>query len=647
MQRGRSNWTAGFAVLLAVATTASGGRLLAGDARLAWDAVARPSVTVAETVAACRSGPPYYAAVRHGATVDIPLGVVLVRDTSSSDVFSTAAAQPALATDSQIGTVYGLAVDTPRGQIYAGAAFRVGGPYGPGGPGAIYQIDLATGAIRSWATVSPDWDHHSTLDPNKGFEDDSRFVGVSGLGDIDLDASGPSVLAVNLSSRRIERFAVPDGRHLGGFDHGAAGTAWSASARPFGLGLSGQDVLHGVVRTDAGADGALSAHVYRSRLDGSEMHQVLEFALPVAEAGAAEGWSPWSFDRPSYTTEAREPMLVDLVERQDGDLILGFRIRREDQSHWGAYTRWGALLVANRHPDGTFDPPEAWASADGPPCTGWCGPRGSLAPVPGQDAVIAGFGDGLRWLAAPGTGPVGPVDGHEPLVADGGTVGDVEVICPAGPPNVLYLPTVDRQACGLAKPLDLVLVLDMSTSMRQQLADGRPKHAAVVAAAQALLNALDFDSGMSRVGVVGFNDRAWVATDLTGDGGQARAAVSGLPADIAEGTRLDLALNLAAEVVHRHRPEVPVAVLLLTDGRPNRVPPAADGNVETTVLNAAGRVQAAGAVLHAVGFGMPADLGEALLRAVAGGPSRYHQAADAVALTTLMAGLGDDFGCGR
>jgi hypothetical protein len=65
-----------------------------------------------------------------------------------------------LATHRDIGAVYGVAFDWRRGVVYAAAYTKRLAPYGPGGPGAVYAVDLATGAARTFATLPNGPDCH-------------------------------------------------------------------------------------------------------------------------------------------------------------------------------------------------------------------------------------------------------------------------------------------------------------------------------------------------------------------------------------------------------------------------------------------------------------------------------------------------------
>jgi len=211
------------------------------------------------------------------------------------------------------------------------------------------------------------------------------------------------------------------------------------------------------------------------------------------------------------------------------------------------------------------------------------------------------------------------------------------------PWHTIYLPLAARSPVCIVKrvEVDVVLVLDMSTSMERETGAGRSKRDAALAAARQFVDQLGaVTAGRDRVAVVGFNDRAWTAGALGTDLGRARAAIAALPADTREGTRLDLALEEALRALGAAGPapgngNVP-AVVLLTDGLPNRVPtPVPAGSQEDTVLAAAERLKAAGAVLYTVGLGHESDVRGWMLRLAASAPELYYETPDAEQLAAI------------
>ncbi len=213
-------------------------------------------------------------------------------------------------------------------------------------------------------------------------------------------------------------------------------------------------------------------------------------------------------------------------------------------------------------------------------------------------------------------------------------------------PGPIYLPVLSERAC-LPGRLAVALVLDMSTSMRRPLADGRPKVAAVLEAAGAFLARLDLERGGHRAALAGFNDRAWTALPLSADRAVLAAALADLPAGMAEGTRLDLALAEGMTLLSAAPSGTTPVLVLLTDGLPNRVPtPLPQGSQEETVLAAAARARAKGVRLYAIGVGrpdapeLPDRIDAALLTAIAGDRSRYFEADDSPAIDRAWQALG-------
>lgn len=209
----------------------------------------------------------------------------------------------------------------------------------------------------------------------------------------------------------------------------------------------------------------------------------------------------------------------------------------------------------------------------------------------------------------------------------------------------IYLPFLhwEKEVCiPESVYADVVLVLDLSTSMdRPTREGGRSKHDAALAAARTFLGLLAWagenPDAHDQVAIVGFNDDAWIESPLGGRQEEAAAGLARLPARIAQGTRLDLALGQAHTALFSgsrragNRP----TVILLTDGLPNRVPfgPGSSSpdcpDQECTVLRAAAALKGAGARLFTVGLGDAGDVFQRLLGEAASAPADFFLAPDA------------------
>lgn len=321
---------------------------------------------LAELAAACTDGRPYLVTSCYAPTAGDPApslpSLVLFRDTPDD------AGQRLLAGHAQVGSTWGLAYDGAGGALYAGAFRKRGVALGPGGEGAIYRLDLASGELRLFARL-PGVDDHGGGDGGAGgsggdgseargparsrAEADPadalalREAGRRGLGDLDLDSRAGLLFAVDLSDRRIHRLDLADGRHLGSQPHGAAAEPWAAEARPFGLAVHGDRLYHALVRTAelSGRAADLEARVYSSRYDGADLR--LEARLPLAgergllrqtPGGPAESlaWQPWTDALPPAGDGpwliGPQPLAADIAFTADGDLALGLRDRLVDMS---------------------------------------------------------------------------------------------------------------------------------------------------------------------------------------------------------------------------------------------------------------------------------------------------------------------------
>ena len=308
---------------------------------------------------ACDAGEPYLAATSFRGLARESSNRAYDTNAPAVVAFSDTPAnrpQYRLATYEQVGAVWGLAYRMSDRSVYAAAYHKVQLPFGPGGPGAVYRIDLDTGDVAKLLTVPNAGEDLHQLEADA---DAAAEVGTSrtSLGDIDLSEDESELFVTNLSDRRIYRFQLPSGQLLGSFAHGAAQEPWSDTARPFGLAVKDGQVYQGVVRSaeDTHRRNDLAAYVYQSAPDGTAMTQVLAFALdfrrgrvdptrfgaltilPVnPDSDWSLDWQPWrdGYRLRGETYQALSPypmpLLTDLAFDDAGNLILGFRDRRSD-----------------------------------------------------------------------------------------------------------------------------------------------------------------------------------------------------------------------------------------------------------------------------------------------------------------------------
>ncbi len=178
-------------------------------------------------------------------------------------------------------------------------------------------------------------------------------------------------------------------------------------------------------------------------------------------------------------------------------------------------------------------------------------------------------------------------------------------------PSTVFLPILYAQRCEtLPVPLEVALVLDVSSSMSQPTEPGGvTKLAAAQAAADAFVAAI---RDQDRAAVVAFDAAAHIVSPLSADKDAARRAIGQLAAG--SGTAIDLGLLAGRDALGAGRPDALQVLVLLTDGRPST---SADA-----VRAAGATIRGGGIDLYTVGLG--ADVDGALLTEVAGDSAHYY-----------------------
>jgi Mg-chelatase subunit ChlD len=227
---------------------------------------------------------------------------------------------------------------------------------------------------------------------------------------------------------------------------------------------------------------------------------------------------------------------------------------------------------------------------------------------------------------------------------------------PTPVPGPIYLPLTLHEICQPSRThTHVALVLDMSTSMLQRHADGRPKAEVAQEAARLFMSGMHFapdvDGASDRLAIVGFNREAWIQQSLSRNPAELEAAIRDLPQGMREHSRLDLAFERGAEALRGAPDRADSSVLVvLTDGMPNQVPYAEDHTMETTVLRQAAAAKAAGITVYTIGLGQSSgpnrEINADLLRAAASNPSKYYEAPDASRLSEIYGTLTRVIPCG-
>jgi len=182
------------------------------------------------------------------------------------------------------------------------------------------------------------------------------------------------------------------------------------------------------------------------------------------------------------------------------------------------------------------------------------------------------------------------------------------------------------------RPVDIVLVIDASTSMLEPIAGGQTR---IAAAKEGAKRFVDRMREVDHAAVLAFNDGVRTMTPLSGDREGIKAAIDAI--DLAPWTRIDLALDAARAELTSERVQSGSrkAIVLLTDGEPTHTTP---GAVRASAAAARGV-----ATVFTIGVGTAVDA--QLLVDVAGQADQYATVDDAAALVRLYAKIAERIAC--
>ncbi len=631
------------------------------------------------------------------------IAVALARDTEDDRFDGSYGNLVALARRPRVGTVHGVAFDSRHEVAYVGAVAQGDMALGPLGLGGIYRIRVLGRAVDDWTTLAA-----GTLDAARPLD---RDVGRLGLGDLDMAGDGKLLFAANSYDRQVYVLSVEDATEMAVIPSPARAESWFEDSILFGLGVRGEYVYQGVVDSGyrySSSGGPVRGYVYRTRFDGTEAERVASIDLDYARTPR---WRSWGFVESSSSvngTEISYPILSDIDFDVAGNMYVGLL----DANYYRAFPRalpYGDVLRLSKRSESLWvmDSDSDFLDDDlssegrvlasevnvGPlailDSIGRLVVAGAALPAPGH----SGAAEALKWYDT-GSGDLsGPADGKEWISNDDEHTGDIEAACvkvvpetptPAPTPSPspspttltptwtpsatpsgasehhhLYLPAALADECYVQDSgVDIVLVVDLSTSMLRITESGRSKltelQDAVIQFVQALSSANTSRADRIRVGIVGFNYRSWVEQELTSDVTVIDSAVTRLSERVREGTRLDLALASGTDALTKGMPvsERERGLVLFTDGLPNGVPtPTAGGSQEDTVLAEAQRAKALGITIFAVGFGrraapgVPDGINDQLLRAIASAPHQYFETERGDDLRRIYMDIGREVRC--
>lgn len=262
-----------------------------------------------------------------------------------------------LATSNQVGTTFGLAYHRATRRVFASAFMKKHAKFGPGGTGAIYQVDRNTGTVSEYVNLNTVFgantagaNPHDTANYNT---DNGQAtwdaVGKVAFGGMTISDDQANLYVMNLSDRKLYR--IPTSGTLDNttiqsvaFPTSMPNCAAAVEVRPFAVTWYQGSVYVGAVcsrETSAGTTSTnLRAYVYRvdpatfTFVGTPDVNIQLNYSRAETDPGLSADWLNWrtTFQRLDANHFIYpQPMLTD-IEFDNGNMILGLRDRDGDQT---------------------------------------------------------------------------------------------------------------------------------------------------------------------------------------------------------------------------------------------------------------------------------------------------------------------------
>ena len=316
----------------------------------------------------------------------------------------------------KVGTTWGLAYRRSTQTLFAAAYMKRHVGYGPNGPGAIYQIDRATGNVGLYTDLNtlfgaqnagslPHAGASCPQDPTNPYNCDNgntgwNAVGKESLGGLAIADDETMLYVMNLYYRTLYAVpltATPTAANVRGtaVPTNPPGCPSPSDVRPFAVQVYQGTIYVGLV---CSAESTQSANDLRAYVYAVEPASLTFGNAPVFQVALnyprgthdAVPWVPWAAtvtntgERNLPYINYPQPMLTDIVF-DNGNLILGLRDRFGDQGNYETLTDPARSQQVRSIPAGDI------LRACGSLATGWtlesngrCGGQGAAPQGTGQ-----------------------------------------------------------------------------------------------------------------------------------------------------------------------------------------------------------------------------------------------------------------------
>ncbi|MEZ6255604.1 MAG: SdrD B-like domain-containing protein [Patescibacteria group bacterium] len=266
-----------------------------------------------------------------------------------------------------LGSIWGLAYQRSTGTMFASSVLRRHAEFGPGGPSAIYELDMSTTPptpdvfvdFEDLYNITAGTSPRVTALPTAGFTpahdpEVYPYIGRLSFGDLDLNSTEDELYVTNLYDKTVYRINTNTKALLGSYPIADPGCSGTTDYQPWGLEFKDDTLYVGVTCTAATSGDRADLDAYVLSLNpttgvlSTEITFDLDFDRGCADsATCAENvyadWQIWSDTYPASIGSLErmvypQPILSDIEFDSDGSMILGFIDRFGFQASGQNYT---------------------------------------------------------------------------------------------------------------------------------------------------------------------------------------------------------------------------------------------------------------------------------------------------------------------
>ena len=266
-----------------------------------------------------------------------------------------------LATTNQVGSTFGIAYNRNSRVIYAAAFMKKHTKFGPGGTGAIYQVNRATGAVSEYVNLNTVFgantagaNPHNTSDYDVDNGQTSwNAVGKAALGGMAISDDMAHLFVMNLADRKL--YKIPTSGALNsttitssGFPTTFTDCTTAGNVRPFAVTYHEGTLYVGAICSSETGSTNNRLRMYVLQADPSTLsfnttplfNQRLNYSRSEVDPGASADWNDWTTTFSNLAGQGNfiypQPMLTD-IDFDRGNMIVSLRDRMGDQT--GYYNR--------------------------------------------------------------------------------------------------------------------------------------------------------------------------------------------------------------------------------------------------------------------------------------------------------------------